>query len=409
MLLPPPHATANTAARNVPALPIRFAISSIPRPGPQNRIPLRGAWLLVSSRAKGRIIPSQPPSDDGSPSSGLTFGLVGLLIELVLPVALSAAVLLVLASYTSHWDLHTAVGLGAFGLLLVVLSLFLSVWIDAFTLARRRRSGKRRLLNRTDWLSRRVKFVLGGLVIPVAALIAANRLELPNHETPMTAMSLAVRSRLAGPEVNRAAQLGDAVLRAQSPAAKVQGLLALQSLGSVEALDQLLRILSDDPTVLKNGNEYQALSAALASHGVQAKARLLQRFIAVSPSARASAPPPPGDPFEHEIDGRSAAEGESQAVPGPGSLPSFIMQTFLRMGLKEDADLLAFARQTAADDGWSEAVRGQALLLTAQLGGKDDLDGLYAYLESPSALLQAHAMRAIAALQSKVSAAATKG
>jgi hypothetical protein len=54
-------------------------------------------------------------------------------------------------------------------------------------------------------------------------------------------------------------------------------------------------------------------------------------------------------------------------------------------------------------------VRGQALQLTAKLGGKDDLDGLYAYLESPSALLQAHAMRAIAALQSKLSATATKG
>jgi hypothetical protein len=85
------------------------------------------------------------------------------------------------------------------------------------------------------------------------------------------------------------------------------------------------------------------------------------------------------------------------------------MQTFLQMGLKEDADLLAFARQTAADDGWSEAVRGQALLLTAKLGGKDDLDGLYAYLESPSTQLQARAMQAIAELQSKLSASGTKG
>ncbi len=314
-------------------------------------------------------------------------------------MALSAALLLLMASYTSYWNLRTALGLGAFGLLLVALSLFLSIRLDAFTLERRRRSGKRRLLNRANPRSRLVKFILGGVVIPVAALTAANLLELPNHQTPMTLASLAIRSRLAKPDVGRAAQLGDAVLRAQSPSAKGQGILALQAVGSLEALDQLLRILSDDPTALKNASEYQALSAAIACYGVQSRMKLLQRFNDVPVSARRSVPAPPGDSFE------SAA----QPVQGPISLPAFIMQTFLQMSLKEDADLLAFARRTAADEGWSEAVRGQALQLTAKLGGKDDLDGLYAYLESPSALLQAHAMRAIAALQSKLSAAATKG
>ena len=326
-------------------------------------------------------------------------------------MALSAALLLVIASYTSHWDLHSPVGLGFFGLLLVVLSLFLSLRVDALTLGRRRRAGKRQLLNRADPRSRLVKFILGGVVIPIVALTAANRLELPNHQTPMTRLSVAVRSRLANPEVVRATRLADAVLRSRIPAAKVQGILALQSLNSDEALDQLLRILSDDPTALKSGSEYQALSAALASYGAQAKPKLLQRFDGVSLSARPGAPAPPDDPFQREIDGRSEdpASPASQTVPGSFSLPSFIMQTFLQMGLKEDADLLAFARKTAADDGWSDAVRGQALELIAKLGGKDDLDGLYVYLESPSALLQAHAMRAIAALQSRVSAAAAKG
>jgi len=326
-------------------------------------------------------------------------------------VALSAALLLVIASYTSHWDLHSPVGLGFFGLLLVVLSLFLSLRVDALTLGRRRRAGKRQLLNRADARSRLVKFILGGVVIPIVALTAAIRIELPNHQTPMTLLAVAVRSRLANPEVDRSTRLGDAVLRSRIPAAKVQGILALQSLSSDQALDQLLRILSDDPTALQAASEYQALSAALASYGAQAKPRLLQQFDGVSPSARPGAPAPPDDPFQREIDGRSEAPATraSEAVPGPGALPSFIMQTFLQMGLKEDADLLAFARKTAADDGWSEAVRGQALELIAKLGGKEDLDGLYAYLESPSALLQAHAMRAIAALQSKVSASAAKG
>jgi hypothetical protein len=376
-------------------------------------------------------------SDDGAPPSGSSggrvFGLAGFLIELVLPVALSAAVLLVMASYTSRWNLHSPLGLGVFGLLLVASSLFVSLGLDAFTLERRRRSGRRRLLNRTGPRARLVKSILGGLVIPIAALSAANLFELPNHQTPMALASLAVRSRLARPEVDRAARLADAVLRTRSPSAKVQGILALQAMASVEAVDQLFRILSDDPTALTNVGEYQALSAALASCGAQAEARLRQRFNAVPPGARRSAPAPPGDPFEREIADRSpnaAAQAtevespstvlepgpdsrpiatETRPVPGPGSLPSFIMQTFLQMGLKEDADLLAFARQTAADEGWSEAVRGQALQLTAKLGGKDDLDALFAYLESPSALLQAHALRAIATLQSRLSAAAAKG
>ncbi len=93
--------------------------------------------------------------------------------------------------------------MGVFGLLLVALSLFVSLSVDAFTLERRRRSGKRRLLNRAGPRSRLFKLILGGVVIPIAALSAANLLELPDHQTPMTIASLAVRSRLAEPEVGR--------------------------------------------------------------------------------------------------------------------------------------------------------------------------------------------------------------
>jgi hypothetical protein len=75
------------------------------------------------------------------------------------------------------------------------------------------------------------------------------------------------------------------------------------------------------------------------------------------------------------------------------------------MDRTEDRDLLAFARVTAADGAWSDAVRGQALLLMAKVGGREDLDTVYGYLDSPSLLLQARAMQAIAVLESKVPAA----
>ena len=361
-----------------------------------------------------------------------TLGLAGLLVELVLPVALSASLLLVMASYTRRWDLHSDVGLGIFGLLLVALSLFVSLRVDALTLARRKERGKSQLLNRADARSRLVKFILGGVTIPIVAFATANLLELPNHQTPM---SLAIRFRLVRPEVGRAEQLGNAVLRAQNQAARAQGILALQAMSSEEALDQLLRLLRD-PTAMKDDSEYQVLSKALASYRVQAKTKLLQRFEQMSPSARPGAAAPPGDLFERyfsvsfealksEINGGSGdpamqasglerlqtAQDElkhalAQIETGTPSgqsrdLSGFIMQTFLQMDLKQDGDLLAFARRTAADAAWSDAVRGQALLLIGKVGGKDDLDGLYTYLESPSSLLQACAMQAIAALRAR--------
>jgi len=361
------------------------------------------------------------------------------LIELVLPAALSFAVLLVLAGYTRHWDLQSSVGLGAFGLLMVVLSLVISIRVDAFTLRRRAQRGRSQLLNRADSRSRLVKFILGGVVIPIATLAAANRIELPGHQTPM---SMAIRLRLAQPAMAHAERLGNAVLRAQSPAAKVQGILALQAMRSGEALDQLLHVLEVDPAALDGGGESEVLSQALASYGADARVKLLHRFDQVSPSERGSATAPPGglyeryfsadfDGLKREIERRSPPasagdldrlqssraalqeissrlETETRSPTGKAGLPAFILQTLLRMDRSQDRDLIAFARATAADGAWSEAVRGQALLLVGKTGEKEDLDTLYGDLDSPSPLLQARAMQAIAALESKVSAAVRK-
>ncbi|HSB60520.1 MAG TPA: hypothetical protein VLI67_02295 [Vicinamibacteria bacterium] len=400
---------------------------------------------------KGHLIAHQPSVSDHSPrdappapsaAGGRTLGLAGFLIELFLPVVLAAGLLLALAGYARFWDLRTYLGLGVFGFLLVVLSLFISIRVDAFTLARRRERGRTQLLNRAGARSRLVKFVLGGVLIPIAAFAAANLLELPGRKTPM---ALAVSLRFSRPELSRAEQLGRAVSRAPNPGARVEGIRALQGMRSEEALEQLLHILSDDPATLKDGGSCEALTRALASYGAQAKPRLLQLFAQVAPHERRGAAAPPGDLFERyfsagfaglrqEIEDRGpdpatraeererlqAAETElRQALrrveagaesPSSGSrLPVLILQALRQMDLKEDADLLAFARGTAADGAWSDAVRGRALLLIAKLGGKDDLDGLYSYLENPSPLLEARAMEAIAGLESKLSAAAGGG
>jgi len=223
----------------------------------------------------------------------------------------------------------------------------------------------------------------------------------------------------------------------------VQGILALQAAKSDAALAQLLR-LADEKTTLTRGGECEALSAALASYGVRAKPALLQRLREASPRQRAEASALPGDVFEryfaddfaqlkHEVDrdpdaaaragaperlasaeadlkrALSELEADSPDARGERTLPALVLRTFLEMDLKQDADLLLFARQCAADPAWSDAVRGQALLLLAKLGSKDDLDALFAHLEDESALLQLRAMQAIARLQSKLSSEASSG
>jgi hypothetical protein len=396
---------------------------------------------LVPFGTKGCPIAPAASSDDDAPEdepkepstqSGRTLGLGGLLIELVFPVTLSASLLLALARYTRSWNLHSPLGLGIFVVLLVALSVVMSLRADAFTLARREERGKKQLLNRADARSRLVKFILGGVAIPIGVFAAANRVELPGHQTPM---ALATQLTILKPASSGAEQIGKAVLRAQSQAAKVQGILALQASGSDDALQQLFLILTEDPAA-SSGSEYQPLCKAIASFGGRARAPLMQRFEHVSPAARRVAGAPAGDLFERylstdfqglqgEIASRNqpgegperllAAEAdlkraleriETETTPAQGGsgLPALILQTFLLMDSDQDADVLAFAQRTAADAAWSDAIRGQALLLIGKMGGKDDLEGLYAYLENPSLLIQARGMQAIAALRSKLAA-----
>jgi hypothetical protein len=367
-------------------------------------------------------------------------GLTGLVIELLLPTALSAALLLVVAGHVSFWDLRTVVGLVIFGVLLVATSFFLSVRIDLITLRRRRKRGKTQLLNRADARSRLVKFILGGALVPIATLVAAVRVELPGRTT---LMSLAIQAETAKPAPSGAARIGSAVLHAQGAAVRVAGIRALQAMGSGAALDQLLDILTGDPAVLDDGGAYQALVDALASYGARAVPRLLQLFRHVPASERRNAAVPPGwfferyfaRPFEEarseiaehrwSADARDAALARLQAAresleqelgqlegvagaTGASGVPALVMQAILAMHVDQEPGLLAFARETAADTSWPDAIRGQACLLIAKLGGQDDLNSLFAYVDDRSPVLQACAMQAVAQLQSKVSAAAEK-
>ena len=408
------------------------------------------AAAMIGAVRKDAAIPDQPLSGaDHSRETAkqparrgaMRLGLVGFLVELVLPTALAGALLLVAASHLPLWDLRTTPGLVVFGVLLVAASVFLSIKVDGLTLARRRKAGASQLLNRAGPWPRLVKFILAGVVIPVAALVAANRVELPGHRTPM---ALAIAASAPAPEISGERKLAAAVLRASDPAAKVEGILALRAAATPAALDELLRIADADPAALTGGPVSLALAKALASFGAQAAPKLLQRLAEIGAAARKAAAAPGGlferylspgfDAAKREVKARpldpaaraavlaqlqaseDAAESALRtAEPGGAAsgersgLPALVMQALLAMNVKQDAGVLAFARATAADAGWSDGVRGEALLLVAKLGGKDDLPGLFAFLDDPSALLRARAMQAIAELEEKLAPAGGAG
>jgi hypothetical protein len=403
---------------------------------------------MIDAARKDPAIPDHPSSGDDRPHETAKpparrgprrLGLIGFLVELIVPTALAGALLLVIASHLPLWDLRTSAGLIVFGVLLVAVSVFLSVKVDGFTLARRRKAGANQLLNRAGAWPRLVKFVLAGVVVPLAALVAANRLELPGHRTPM---AMAIEASAPTPEPSGENDLAAAVLRAADPAAKIAGIRALQAAATPAALDQLLRIAAADPEAPTGGPVSQALVKALASFGAQAAPKLLQRLAEIGPAARKAATAPGGGLFERylwpgfeaakrEVEARhpdpaaraatlarlQASEDEVEqslrsvepAGGGGTGLPALFMQALLAVNVKQDAGVLEFARATAADAAWSDGVRGEALLLIAKFGGKDDLPGLFAYLDNSSALLRARAMRAIAELEAKLASAGAAG
>jgi len=109
--------------------------------------------------------------------------------------------------------------------------------------------------------------------------------------------------------------------------------------------------------------------------------------------------------LEHEL---NRIETDSLATAADAGLPVLVMATFLRMDIRQDADLLAFARQTAADAGWSDVMRGQAFLAHRQVGRQGRHRRVMCHLDSGSAELQTRALQSLWALQTKATAASAK-
>jgi hypothetical protein len=351
---------------------------------------------------------------------------------LILPVALAAVMLYYVVGYVSLWSLYRTVSLVIFGIVLVALTAGITILYDTLVTFLRRGKTISRKKMLMDFRLRMARLVLAGLVLPVGVMVAANLVTLPGGGTPMTYF---IQATLVVPKSTPAVLIGDAVIKTANPEAKVQGIMALQTFHSSEALDQLMRILKEG-SVLQDASEYTALSQAIASYGVQAKPQLLDVFQNAPPENQAAS-------FSDDLYGSYLSDSinalrqeiSSQAADASGrqatlnqldtavtglksalmdiqthqlssdhaaSQQAFVMHTCLAMDLKQDADLVNFGKIVAANMTYSDGLRGNALLLIAKVGGKTEFEALYPYLENDHDTIKINAMEAIANLQVKL-------
>jgi len=215
---------------------------------------------------------------------------------------------------------------------------------------------------------------------------------------------------------------------------------ALEAIHTTDALDQLLRVVSSDPSVLKDAGEYTALTEAVASYGVDAKLKLLDIFGKLPLDTGKSSTLSGDDLYTRyfslpvtalrseinaqtsdstarqsqlsQVDGlissmKSSLAGIQSPAPGPSfTTQDFILDTLMQMDIKNDGDLKTFGRLTAANTAYSDEIRGKAILLIAKYGDKVDMGLLYPFLDGSDDYLKAKALEGITDLQLKVSGSA---
>ena len=395
-----------------------------------------GAAEKKAGSVKTIVSPKVRPS-----FSAVLSALGELLLEIILPALVAGGVLLWLFGGYNFWQIGRTMALVLFAIVMVVMALILAVVFDTLTTPLRNSKSMKTVGFARDPRTRLVKLVLGGLVIPLLAFGAVNMLPFPAHGT---VMNYFIAAAIPPVKLTPPDEVGAIALRTKNPATRLLSIQVLKGFQSAEALEQLVRLVNEDSSVLSDPTVADTLSSAIAGYGVTARDPLVSVFKSIDPKQpgiRASANKDLfaryfAQSFESlkvEITkntpdqaARDAELAQVQAAmtklksdlasmdytalkTGDGDPRlEFILQTFLAMDLKQDADLLAFARATAADERYSNSVRGSALLLVGKIGEQKDLDLLYANLKSSDELLLNRTLQAISALQTRLAAGGGK-
>jgi len=368
-------------------------------------------------------------ASDGKPaaSSRGAFFLI-LALDLLLPSILAGGLVLAVFVHYRFWGISQSLAVGLYALAVLLAAFLINLLINYLL------PPFRTIFLRAKNLTfRRVFLSVGGVVIPAILLIGANSYNLAQGQTPLASL-LTVAAQPAANQPVR--DLGGLALGTENPATRILSIQVLQGIHSPEALNQLIQLASSKPALLQDGTTAQALAAAVASFGAEAKPALLSLFHSISPSEAGPAPDaredlynryfsPSFDSLKHEITAEAGdpvtqqdrlarlataqaqlkdALDAIQAKPAPmlsDARSDFVLQTFLQMNLAEDADVLKLAQATAADERYPSSVRGDAILLIAKLGSAADEPALFAYAQSTDGLIQARALQAILTLQQK--------
>jgi hypothetical protein len=391
---------------------------------------------MVQKSIEGKPPQSIPPAKKkpGLAAGAVLSSLIILILEIILPAVLSAGALWFLFKNFNLWHLNRTLALGMFAVALVAISFVLGILLDAISASMRKGYRKKGGNFGSGPRVRLVKFALSGVVLPLVLFIMGILVNLPGRGTAMNYFILTSQSL---EQTTLAERIASLVIKTSNPSTKKIGIQALEGFHSAAGLGQLVRVLNEGSESLRDAGVFEALSKAIASYGVQAKAPLLDMFSKVNPSLRGR----PGgvsddlfgryfagsfDSLRNEVKGQNldpakqdaqiaqvdAAEAElkksladmrgqlSKTESGDPRL-EFVLRTFLGMKLSQDADLLQFAKTVAADASYPAGLRGNALLLIGKLGGKDELAVLYTYLETENELMQERALGAIAELQAR--------
>lgn len=369
-----------------------------------------------------------PETKSGTPAkkanarpSILQLALAGIfyLVQLLLPVVLAGLALYVGLKFYDLWALDHLLAQVIFGALLVGLSLAI-VFIFDSQLTPKGNFKK----NSLEYRLRMAKFIIGGVILPVGAVIAAVLVSLPQGGT---AMDQIIQLTTTAGKTTPASLVADSILASEDPALKLQGIQTLQVVQSDEALDQLLRIVKQDPAALQDASEYYTLTHAVGAYGMKAKTKL-QLLFRESAAPTKTASSSGSDLYDRYFSAGVAAlkqdllreTADEQAAAArlaqldlaaadlkanlegirfsSGSAPSlreFALDAMLAMTLDSDPDLLLFGHETAADETQTAAIRGQALLIIGKYGSKTDLELIYPYLQSKDTVIKQRTMQAI--------------
>jgi hypothetical protein len=343
-------------------------------------------------------------------------------VELLVPALLAVGIVAWLFTNYNLWAMGAVLAQILFYLAVVLLAFMLTVLLDMLTATGRATQG----VIGGGPRARLVKFVLGGLILPIALTVAVNLITLPAGGTVLNAFSSLVKTPVKASLQDEITQM---VIDADDPVVKRSGIEVLTKSQSPVVLTQLLRLVKEDRAALRDAATARALSQAIAVYGGEARDPLLELFNSVDPTragwtlpddlygryfaasfAGLEAEVQANDPdrlaqveaaraqLEAALQGLHA---ESVAGSGGDPRPLFILQTFQAMNLSTEDVLLAFGVKIASDARYPAAVRGEALLLVGKLGKEAQLPGLYEYMDNADAFIQTRALQAISAILTK--------